>query len=142
MVLRFRAGRELGTHGVKRMQIHHFLEKSADIFPDKPAVWYQDSWTTNAQIDSSSNKVANYLIDAGVKRGDRVAILYENSVDYIVAYFGILKTGGITVALNTESTSDSVLFALNDSGAIAIIANKKYSRQLYTATCRGELTDR
>jgi acyl-CoA synthetase (AMP-forming)/AMP-acid ligase II len=115
------------------MLINHFLENSAQKYPDKLAVWFQNHWSTYAEIDSLANRLANYLIENNVKPGDRVAILYENSVDYIISYFAILKAGAITVALNTDTTSDSLIYALNDSGAKAIITNKKYDRYLIPA---------
>jgi len=115
------------------MQVNNFLENSAQKYPEKKAVWYQNEWKTYGEIESASNKVANYLRDIGIKRGDRVALLYENSFDYIIGYYGILKMGGITVALNTETTSDSLVYLLNDSGAKAIISNQKFSKYLVPA---------
>ncbi|MCP4150452.1 MAG: AMP-binding protein, partial [bacterium] len=44
---------------------------------------------TFSQLDERANKIGNYLKKAGILRGDRVALLYENSFDYISAYYGI-----------------------------------------------------
>ncbi len=115
------------------MQINEFLERSAETFPEKQAVWYKDEWMNFASLNSLSNKVGNYLKEAGICRGDRVALLYENSFDYIIAYYGILKAGAVTVALNTETTRDALVFTLNHSDAKAIITNKRYSRFLVPA---------
>jgi acyl-CoA synthetase (AMP-forming)/AMP-acid ligase II len=115
------------------MQINEFLEKSTQKFPEKEAVWYKDQWMTFSRLDVLSNKIGNYLKDAGIRRGDRVAILYENSFDYVIAYYGILKAGAVTVALNTETTTDALIYTLNHSGARTIITNKRYSRYLVPA---------
>jgi acyl-CoA synthetase (AMP-forming)/AMP-acid ligase II len=115
------------------MQINNFLEKAVQKYPDKEAVWYKDEWMTYAEIDIFSNKVANYLKDIDVCRGDRVAILYENSFDYIIAYFAVLKVGAIEVSINTDTTIETLSRILNDSGAKVIITNKKYSRYLIPA---------
>ncbi len=115
------------------MQINKFLENSAQNHPDTQAVWYKDQWMDYAEIDILSNKVANYLKEVGVSRGDRVAILYENSFDYVISYFAVLKAGAIEVSLNTETTVDTLIYVLNDSGAKAIITNRKYSRYLIPA---------
>jgi len=109
------------------MQINHFLENAAQKYPDKKAVWYKERWMTYAEIDLLSNKVASYLKDRGVRRGDRVAILYENSFDYVIAYFAALKTGAIEVSLNTETTVDTLTHALHDSGTKVIITTTKHS---------------
>ena len=103
------------------MQVHEFLERSAERFPDRKAAWYKDEWKTFAELDAMANQVGNHLKERGVRRGDRVALLYENSFDYIAAYYGILKAGAVTVALNTETTSDALRYLLTNSGARAVV---------------------
>jgi len=115
------------------MLINHFLQNSAQKFPEKQAVWYSNQWMNFGSIESLSNKVANYLVELGLKRGDRIALLFENSFDYIISYYAILKAGCITVALNTETTSESLIYYLNDSGARAILTQKKFTRVLAPA---------
>jgi len=115
------------------MQVNNFLESSTQKYPDKNAIWYNNEWMTFSQIDILSNKLGNYLKETGIQRGDRVALLYENSYDYIIAYYAILKIGAVTVALNTDTTPEALIYLLNDSGAKAIIANNKHSKQLFPA---------
>ena len=115
------------------MLVHQFLENSAQKYPDRNAAWYQDKWMTFSEIDKLANKVGNYLKDNGIRRGDRVALLYENSFDYIISYYGILKAGCVTVALNTETTSDALQYLLTNSGAKAIITNGSFSKYLLPA---------
>ena len=115
------------------MQVNQFLEQSAQTYPDKPAVWYKDNWYTYATIEERANQVANYLKKSGIRRGDRVALLYENSTNYIISYFAILKAGGVVVAINTQSTVDSIVYYLNHSDAGAVISNQRFTRQLIPA---------
>ncbi len=112
------------------MLVHNFLEKSATTFPDKDAVWYNNSWYSFSKINQLANKVAHHLISEGIKIGDRVALLYENSHDYVISYYAILKAGATTVALNTDANRDSLTYLLNDCGAKAIISNKRFTRHL------------
>jgi len=112
------------------MLVHQFLEKSANEFPEKPAVWFQGKWINYRKLDEKANKLSNYLIEMGLKRGDRVAILFENSFHYIIAYYAILKCGAITVALNTDLMPDDLIYFLNDSGAKVLIVQKKYLKIL------------
>jgi len=67
------------------MQVNNFLENSTQKYPDKNAVWYNNEWMTFSRIDILSNKLGNYLKENGIQRGDRVAILYENSFEYVIA---------------------------------------------------------
>ena len=92
------------------MLTNEFLEESADKFPDKNAVRHREQWMTYSEIEMTSNSLANFLIESGVERGDRIAILLENSFNYIISYYGVLKTGAITVELNTENEIDNLKF--------------------------------
>ncbi|MEJ2637905.1 MAG: AMP-binding protein, partial [Calditrichia bacterium] len=116
-----------------KMLVNQFLELSAEKHPDKEAVWYQDQWMTFSRIDKQANRIGNYLKERGIRRGDRVALLIENSFDYIIGYYGILKAGAVTVALNTETTVDSLSYLLQNSGARAIFTTKKFSKYLLPA---------
>ena len=94
--------------------VHHFLEDSARIYPEKDAVFFNDQWISYGYLNGESNRLAHLLSRAGIGRGDRVAILLQNSVDYVVSYYAILKAGGITVALNTENRSESLRYLIDD----------------------------
>lgn len=52
------------------------------------------------QFDESANRVANYLLNAGVRRGGKVGIMMMNRMEYISLYFGILRAGAVSVQLN------------------------------------------
>lgn len=115
------------------MLVHHFLEHSAKTTSEAPAVWYQDQWMTYGEINDLADRVAQFLVEQGIEKGDGVALLYENSFDYIIHYYGILKAGAITVALNTASTVEKLIYLLNDSGAKAVVSNQKFTRKLMAA---------
>ena len=115
------------------MQVNQFIENSSRKYPDKNAVWFNNKWITYSEIDVLSNKIANYLKEKGIERGDNIALLYENTFNYIIAYFGILKAGCVVVALNTETTTDALIYLLNNSNAKALITNKKYTGKLIPA---------
>jgi long-chain acyl-CoA synthetase len=115
------------------MLVHHFLENSAQRNPDSKAAWHDGRWMNYGVIESFSNKAANALLENGIRRGDRVALLVENSFDYIIHYYAILKAGAVTVALNTALTSDMLAYALNDSGAKCVVSNQRFSKVLLPA---------
>jgi long-chain acyl-CoA synthetase len=74
------------------MLINQFLEESAQQFPNKIALIYKNRRLTYTEIESMSNSLAHALIDHGVEKQDRGAILLENSVESVISLFGILKT--------------------------------------------------
>ncbi len=110
------------------MLVHQFLRNSAEKFPEKKAVWYKDQWKTYSEIETLSNRLSHYFIRQGVKKGDRIAILYENSFHYIITYYAILKAGAVTVALNTEQTEESLTYLLEHSEAVGLVTQKRYGK--------------
>ncbi len=63
-------------------------------------------------FDEKANRVANMLISKGVKKGDRVAILMFNCLEWLPIYFGILKTGAIAVPFNFRFSADEIKYCL------------------------------
>jgi long-chain acyl-CoA synthetase len=102
--------------------VHHLLEETAQHHADRVAVIFQKESITFGQLNDLASRLAAYCVDRGVEPGDRVAMLCENSLAAVVAYFGILKAGGVVVSLNAESTPDNLHYMLRHSGAKALIA--------------------
>jgi acyl-CoA synthetase (AMP-forming)/AMP-acid ligase II len=103
------------------MLVHRFLETNATSYPDKDALINLGARLTYAQLDEKANKLANSLISNGVAPGDRVGILVESSLDYVISFFGVLKAGCVVVGLNTDTTSRILKSVLSDCSASAII---------------------
>ena len=82
--------------------IHHFLEDSARRSPGKTAVVHGPQSADYSRINGRANRLARSLIEAGIRPADRIVLLSENSVEYVIAYFGILKAGAIAVSLNID----------------------------------------
>jgi acyl-CoA synthetase (AMP-forming)/AMP-acid ligase II len=105
--------------------VHSFLDDSADLYPAKPCLHAQGKWHTYGELNGKANQLANLLIGQGLQKGDRVALFLENSMEYVVSYYAILKAGGTTVALNTENTSDDVAFVVKDCGVRYLVTNPR-----------------
>ena len=59
-------------------------------------------------FDEKSNRFANFLLSRGIGRGDKVAILLMNCLEWLPFYFGVLKSGAIAVPFNFRYTSDEI----------------------------------
>ena len=70
----------------------------------------QITWQT---FDEKATRVANMLIDRGIRKGDKVAILMFNCLEWLPIYFGILKTGAVAVPFNFRYTSNEISYCLN-----------------------------
>ena len=108
--------------------VHHFLERSAALFPDKVAVVYEQSRAGYSEVNKSANQLAHGLIQAGVSPGDRVVLLCENSIDYVYCYYGILKAGGIIASLNTDIKSDGLAELLKELKPKILIVSSKLEK--------------
>jgi acyl-CoA synthetase (AMP-forming)/AMP-acid ligase II len=105
--------------------VHSFLQDSADRFADKPALFAFGNWHTYGELNTQTNRLAHFLLDRGLEKGDRVALLIENSAEYVVSYYAVLKAGGTTVALNTENTAEDVAYIVHDCGVRFLIAGHR-----------------
>jgi len=115
--------------------IHHFLENSADRFPEKEAVVHGASRFTYLDVEKYSNSIANWLLAAGINKGDRIALLHRNSIGYIASYFGILKAGAVVVPLHTG------LDALETAAMIANCHAKVLISESFFSTLINKITE-
>jgi long-chain acyl-CoA synthetase len=104
------------------MQVEQFLENSARLYPDKVALIHGSERLTYRQIDREANRFAHALIEAGVKRGERVVIFLPNSVEAVLSIFATLKTGAVFVVLNASTKPDKLTFILNNCRATSMVA--------------------
>jgi len=119
------------------MLIHHFLEQSARAYPDKVAVIHDGVRATYAEVNRKANLLARYLLDKGVQPGDRVSILMENSVDYVVTYYGVLKAGAVSVPLNTDLKADGLRSIHHEVEPGWIISATKFEKLLHSTNLDG-----
>ncbi len=77
-----------------------------------PVSYYRREITWNV-FNEKSNRFANLLLSRGVKKGDKVAILLMNCLEWLPIYFGILKTGAVAVPLNFRYASDEIEYCVN-----------------------------
>jgi acyl-CoA synthetase (AMP-forming)/AMP-acid ligase II len=122
--------------------VHELLEDSAGRFPDKEAVFHLGTWRTYREIEEQANALAHLLSGLGTQRGDRVALCIENSPEYVVTYYAILKTGAITVAVNTENTAADVGFIVRDCGARFFVTNERQFAKVGPALAEGGPVER
>ncbi len=122
------------------MPITDFLERNAKIYPndvalveinpekqpDKNVTWREYNLIETAaesdkyrreitwrDFDIKANRFANLLFTRGIKRGDKVAILLMNCLEWLPIYFGILKTGAVVVPMNYRYSSDEIKYCLD-----------------------------
>jgi long-chain acyl-CoA synthetase len=119
--------------------VQSFLEDSARRDPNKVALVCGSRRLTCAQLENSANELACRLRRAGLARGDRVAIYLPNSVEAVVGIFGILKAGGVFVAVNRAAKFEKLGFILNHCEATVLITDARAFDQHVDATLIGNV---
>jgi long-chain acyl-CoA synthetase len=103
--------------------LHHFLERSASLYPSEIAVVFKDEQLSWANVDKRSARIANALIGLGVERGDRVCLYLDNSIELCVAIFGVLRVGAVFCVINAATKADKLGYILGDCRAKVLISN-------------------
>jgi long-chain acyl-CoA synthetase len=106
----------------REMLVEQFLEKSAQLYPDKTALIFGEDRFSYRQIEEDANRLAHAFISAGVQRGDRVVIFLPNSFEAVVAIFAVLKAGALFVVLNSTTRCDKLVYIVNNCRASAIVS--------------------
>jgi len=107
------------------------FEKSINQFKDKPAYSNLGTTITYGELDQLTRDFAAYLTDVrGLKKGDRIAIMMPNLIQYPIVLFAALRAGLIVVNTNPLYTDRELEHQLKDSGAIAIVILENFAHTL------------
>lgn len=103
--------------------LFEFLSNAAGKYPVNIAFSCQQGSLSYTELDIATSKLAAYLNDIGIKKGDSVVLFLPNGLEFVIGYYGILKAGGIVSPANPLDKGEELKHQLNDCGAAAIITN-------------------
>ncbi len=104
--------------------------EAARRFGDKTALSFEGRRLSFVEIDGLACRLADALTGIGIRPGDRVTLYSQNCPEWIVAYYGILKTGAVVNPINVMLTPGEVGYVARDCGARAIIASSDKGQAL------------
>ena len=99
-----------------KVPLFHFLEDAARKYPDRACTIFKGAVISYRDVNKMADSIAAALVDMGVKKGDRVGMFMPNIPQFVPAYFGILKAGGVVVAVNPTYPVEEILIPVNDAG--------------------------
>ena len=108
------------------MPLNELLPKAVRLYPEKEAVISGDIRMTYRDFAGRVWRLAQGLTDLGLKKNDRIAILHENSHEFLEAYFAAAHLGAILVPLNFRLSAKELSTILNNSQALILIAMDKF----------------
>jgi len=98
------------------------LSESAGRTPDAPAIRLGEVELAYGELDERSARLATLLREKGLEPGDRVGVMLPNVLEFPVAYYGVLRAGGVVVPMNVLLKRREIAFYLEDSGAKLLLA--------------------
>jgi len=98
-----------------RWVIADAVRRSAYRYPNKPALIFNDTTLTYRQLEEECNRFANALLDLGIQKYDRVAILARNTIHHVITWLGTAKAGGIYLAVNYLLRGKDISYCINHS---------------------------
>lgn len=104
---------------------HHVTWLEYKLIENNPAGEYRRDMTWRV-FDEKANRLANLLLKRGIKKGDKVAILLMNCLEWLPIYFGILKAGAVVVPLNFRYTAEEIKYCLDLSETSALIFGPEF----------------
>jgi fatty-acyl-CoA synthase len=112
------------------MTIGDWIKKWGLISPPKTAIIFEGvKWSYRA-LNERANRLGNLLVDLGIQKGDRVAVLLYNCPQYIETYTALAKVGAIIVPLNFRLAQFELASILNDSGSETLLFGKDFEEEV------------
>lgn len=113
------------------------LRATAARIPDADAIKFGDVELTYGELDDAVERAACALVDLGVTKGDRVALMSPNSDLFIIAFYASQRLGAILVPVNPSSAPPEIEYLLDDSGAAVFLFHPALVAAVDTAIANG-----
>ncbi|KEO82736.1 non-ribosomal peptide synthetase [Tumebacillus flagellatus] len=121
--------------------IHHLFYEQAAKTPDHTAVSFGSQQVTYRELNESSNRVAHFLRDRGVGRGELVGVLLERSCEMVVSLLGILKAGAAFVPLDPKYPLDRLAMIVSEVAPKWLVTQASFAGKLQELKAAAGLTN-
>lgn len=123
----------------ENMTVHEIFEQTAEKFPDRTAIVYEDRILTYTQLNQKANQFAHYLRQKGVKANTIVGIMLDKCPEMIIGLIGIIKSGACYLPMKPNFPQDRINYILENSNAPFLITSKQYL--IKAENYKGEIID-
>ncbi|NYF23758.1 long-chain fatty acid--CoA ligase [Sporosarcina sp. JAI121] len=115
---------------IPSLSLYDLLDCSAERHPNQKAVIDGDQELTYCELKSASDRFAASLYEKGFRKGDRIALMLPNCVEYIISFYAIHRLGGVVVQVNPMYQSSELDYLLRDSEATWFIGHSEQQKKL------------
>src|ERR1700759_632607 len=106
--------------------LYYNAEVSARRYPDKPYIVFYDTPVTFQEFYDETHRIAGFLEQrCGVKKGDRVMLLMQNSPQFMIGYYGILRANAVIVPLNPMNLTQELAKFAEDAGSDTLLVSQE-----------------
>ena len=118
------------------IHIGEMLSRNARMYPDDIALVeripaqkkrFEITWK---QFDEDANRFARVLMEKGIRKGDKVVHLMMNSIDWLIAYFGIIRTGAWVVPLNFRFTGEDIKYCIDVAEPKLVLFGEEFTDRI------------
>jgi long-chain acyl-CoA synthetase len=111
-----------------RLSLNNILEDAARFSPEKTCIYFEKCKYSFEEIKNLVERIARFLVEIGIRKGDRVGIILPNSPDFVIAFFGILKAGGVVVAINPRFSESEISYVIEDANIKGLFLNHQLTQ--------------
>ena len=113
------------TDKTEALSIGTYIEKNAELYPQHPAVLFENRTYSHSAFNAWVNRYANFLWDRGFRKGDAVAILLENRPEVLVTVGALAKIGAVASLINTNQRKDALVHSIKVTNPKAVVVGEE-----------------
>ena len=113
----------------QELENRHTTWREYSLIESSPVEAFRSQMTWR-EFDEKANRFANFLLARGLKKGDKVAILLMNCLEWLPIYFGVLKAGCMAVPLNFRYTADEIKYCLDLADADVLVHGPEFTGRI------------
>ena len=110
----------------QELESRHTTWREYSLIESSPIEAFRSEMTWR-EFNEKANRFANFLLSRGLKRGDKVAILLMNCIEWLPIYFGVLKAGCMAVPLNFRYTAEEIKYCINLADADTLVFGPEFT---------------
>lgn len=124
--------------GLYDYTIYDFIRRNAQLYPDRESIIFKDVRLSHKQYKEKCDLLASGLLRTGIKKRDRLAVLAQNCLEFMLLYGAAAKIGAIILPVNWRFQPDEIKYVINDCTPRLVFAGPDYRKIFVEAT--GEFT--
>ena len=126
--------------GLKDLTLFSVLKRNAKVFGKRDAWIYGDQRLTHSEYFEQVNRLSKGLLNEGIKKGDRIAVLAQNSIEFALLFGACAQTGTILLPINWRLQAEEIEYIISDGDPVIMFAGAEFHTQIQTLVDQNKFT--